>query len=197
MKTSLPPLSLKAGFKIWSDEEDVSIPGESEHLSAVEFLRFTAPGGMENAPQKRKDHLSICSLCQQKWFDISEELSFADDLSEENSSDDWFAGGMLEAAAGQVASALSLKSRCGNFQLNLYPDSSHRGEGMIALEFVGSSGRDIEGKWVTVKDIEGLVLIDGSIRAGRVATISHNFTIMDLQAWSVHVHSGTNNGRSE
>ncbi len=194
MTTSLPPLSLKAGLKIWGKEEGTSVSTQGEHLSGTEFLRFTRPGGMETAPSERKEHLSNCSLCLQRWFEISEEQGFVEDLSEDLSSDDWYSGGMMEAAAGELSSSLTLRSRCGEFQLSLYPDEKKKGEGMITLEYVGSSDRGIEGRWVTVKDIKGFVLLDGAIRVGRIATISRDFNIMDLQAWSVQVHAGGNDG---
>lgn len=193
--TSLPPLSLKRGLKIWSKHEGGSATGA--HLSALELLRYSALNGMNSAPEERKEHLSNCNVCLQKWFDICEEQGFTDELLEGKSSDDWYTGGMMEAAAGETVSALSLISRCGNFQLNIFPDGEKKGEGMITLEYIGSSDRDLEGKWITVKDIQGLVLLDGVMRVGKLATISQDLQTIDLQAWSVHTRSGEDNGLSE
>lgn len=189
--SSLPQLTLKEGLEIWSRNKDVSCAAEGAHFSLDELLRLVEPGAMAKLSEERKEHLSRCSDCLQKWLDMSEEQDFIEDLQDHKTSDDWYSGGMMEAASSELTSAVALKSRCGNFQLGLYPDGSRKGEGMISLEYIGSSGPDVEGKTVTVRDLNGLVLLDGSIRAGRIASISKEFATIDLQAWSVHVHGET------
>lgn len=194
---TLPEISLKEGLKLWSKTKEVSLGHSGEHFSPAELLRAVEAGGMDRLSEERKEHLSLCSDCLQKWLDITEEQGFVEELAEEKSSDDWYSGGMMEAAAGEVRSALSLKSRCGNFQITLYPDEVKRGEGMVSLDYVGSSGPDIEGKTVTVKDMNGLILLESSIRSGRAASFSDKFAIMDLQAWSIHVQGSSDGDTTE
>lgn len=184
----LPQLTLKEGLEIWSRNRDISCSAEGEHFSLNELLGLMEPGSMAKLPTGRKEHLSRCSECLQKWLDMSEEQNFIEELQDHQTSDDWYSGGMMEAASSEVTSSVALESRCGNFQLSLYPDGDKKGEGMISLEYIGSSGPDIEGKRVTVRDRSGSILLDGSMRAGRIASISKEFTTIDLQAWSVHVH---------
>ncbi len=188
MSDTLPPLSLKKGLDVWLNNRDISVTVEGEHFSALEMLHSVRDGGVKNLSEPQKKHLSQCRECLGKWLDLVEEQVFVEEIAEEKTSDDWYAGGMLEAASAQVSSAVVLKSNCGRFQLSLYPDSDKQGAGMITLEFVGNNGDQIEGKWVTVRDLNGEMLLDGSVRAGRLASISDNFDSIDLQKWSVQVH---------
>ena len=189
MTNKFESLSLQEGLEIWGRNRDISVPAEEQHIPAAELLCLAISGGWQAATEDVRHHLSRCSICLENWFAACLEQAKTEKLLSDSASDDWFSGGLLEAAAGAgITSPLQLQSSCGHFRLNLYPDAVKQGAGMVTLEYVGSGEPNPEGRFVVVKDRLGVTFLKGVIRGGRVARLSELFKKIDLQSWSLQVH---------
>ncbi len=192
MTNKIPPISLQEGLEIWARNRDFSVPAGESHIPASELLGLAISGGWQAASEDVRHHLSCCSICLENWFAACREQAKTEKFLTDSASDDWFSGGLLEAAAGDgITSSLQLKSSCGDFRLGLYPDADKPGSGMVTLEYVSSGEPNPEGRFVVVKDRLGVTLLKGVIRNGRMARLSEQFNHIDLQSWSLQVH-GTN-----
>ncbi len=188
MSTKFPSISLRDGLQLWKKHQDISLPADQEHISEIYMYQLATPKGFQQADASLLGHLSHCPLCLERWFDACIEQEHLEELGKKDASDDWYSGGMLEAAATkEISSTLQLKSSCGHFQLSLYPDENQPGQGMITLEYLGTSKKNPEGKEVVIKDRSGHILMEGVLRGGRVARISEHFEKLDLQVWSIQI----------
>ncbi len=186
-------LSLQTCMAIWSDEID-SETVAGIHLTHEQLHEIIRPGGMNRVSPEVLSHLSLCPACQKRWLEYSSSsaeipVSSPNAIQVCEAADDWFTGGLMEAAQGDgVSLPLLLNSRCGHFRLHVYPDKDTDGCGMVVLEHQRLEGeRDPEGCEVEVRDANGHIILSGTMRSGHIAKQSDILDRIDLQTWVVQV----------
>ncbi len=186
MAEKLPKCSFAEGMKIWQEQRLAETSQQGDHLLPAELGKLVAPGGMAAADESQVEHLASCPHCLAKWAAACREGA-AD--SQPVAADDWYTGGMLEAAAsGGEVQRRSLASHCGRFVVRIFPGKGGAGPCMVAIEVtdVGSKN-EVEGSQVTLRDNNGEELIQGKIVAGRLARMVDNVSDFDLHCWSLRV----------
>ncbi|WP_041277697.1 hypothetical protein [Desulfotalea psychrophila] len=184
-----PKMDLRQGMEIW--KEQAQSQADATHLSEEELARAAVHGGLAELDGYLIEHLASCPVCLAKWVAACRDIDMSKDEFAYDTADDWYSGGLLEAAAtsGSRLPAVLL-SRCGNFNLRIFPDEKSTGA-MVALETRNPSatGRS-EGKMVTVQDAEGKIIVEGKIISGRFARMVDNLDGFNLQVWSLMIKQG-------
>lgn len=189
MIEKLPPLSLAEGFKIWAEEMDV---GDKQHLSSLTIKEMAQPGALDGADEDHLEHLALCPECVKKWVVACNEVVFTED----DAADDWYSGGMLEAAATERSgSPITLPSKCGNFEIRLLPDRDSATKYMAVLEVISPRKSEFENSHITINDCEGKLLLEGTVRGARIGRRVEDLDDFDLSSWSMIVRFSRGPGR--
>ena len=187
--------NLESCLQIW--KEVYSGPtkpnGETgDHLSMETLYRMSQPGGIEGSAAEAVTHLSLCPTCLEEWASWRSALAAVEALEndppEEAAHFGITAYGMREAAAtAKPGEPMNLRSSCGRFILGLLPQLDNPEKGMATLEAVSDGNITIEGT-VTVRDRNGLVVLEGRLQGGRLARTCEKLSGIDLSTWTLVVN---------
>jgi len=163
-----------------------------EHLPMEVLYSMAGPGGVERAEDKVLNHLSLCPVCLEEWASWRNALTAVDELDRPEADKDEtipvMAYGMREAAAtAKPDEPLSIRSSCGRFIFGLLPQLDNPEKGMVTLEAVADGDMAVEGRYVTVRDRNGLVVLEGRLRHGRLARTCEKLSEIDLSTWTLVV----------
>jgi len=186
---------LTSSLQIWKEVYSARTEADREaddHLPMEALYRMAGPGGIEKAEDKALNHLSLCPSCLEEWASWRRALTAVDELDRPEASEDEtipvMAYGLREAAAtAKPEEPLSMRSSCGRFIFGLFPRLDNPDKGMITLEAVADGEISVEGRHVTVRDRNGLVLLEGRLRHGRLARTCENLSEIDLTTWTLVV----------
>ncbi len=154
------------------------------HLSEERLYEMAVPGGIEKSAGSSVKHISLCPLCLEKWAAFRKAVHQIESM--ETLGHTAIAGGTREAAADRGPKrAESLLSDCGAFRLNLLPRRDDPEKGMVALELLKDRAKVLEGRRVTVRDRNGVVLLSGRPRQGRLAQLFDRLSDIDVSIWTV------------
>ena len=187
--------ALQPYLKIWKEVYQTRAEpyGKAEsHLPMEELYRMAGPGGVEIADDKALNHLSFCPVCLEEWASWCNALTALDELDRLETGEDEtipvMAWGMREAAATvRPDEPVSIQSSCGRFIFGLLPRLDNQEKGMVTLEAVADGDMSVEGRYVTVRDRNGLVVLEGRLRHGRVARTCEKLSEIDLTTWTLVV----------
>jgi hypothetical protein len=191
MIEKFPPLSLAEGLHIWSDNYESS-PDEV-HLSSQALEELALPGALDSVDEEVLEHLSSCPVCLKKWSAICKKHTVAED----GVADDWYSGGMLEAAASErTGGPITMPSRCGNFEIRLLPDKGSDKKYMAVLEVISSRKTEFENSHISIHDSQGKMLLEGTVTGARLGRMVEDLDSFDLSHWSMIVRFATPPKRS-
>jgi len=164
----------------------------NDHLPMEALYRMAGPGGIEKEGDEALNHLSLCPVCLQEWASWRRALTTVDELDRPEESEDEtipvMAYGMREAAAtAKPEEPINIRSSCGRFIFGLLPQLDNLEKGMVTLEAVADGDMTVEGRYVTVRDRNGLVVLEGRLRHGRLARTCEKLSEIDLTTWTLVV----------
>jgi hypothetical protein len=186
---------LASSLQTWKEVYPVRTEGDrgaDVHLDMEDLYSMAGPGGIEKADDKALNHLSLCPICLEEWASWFRALRAVDELDRPEASEDEtipvMAYGMREAAAtAKPEEPISIRSSCGRFIFGLLPQLDNLEKGMVTLEAVADGDMAVEGRYVTVRDRNGLVILEGRLRHGRLARICEKLSEIDLTTWTLVV----------
>ncbi len=186
---------LASSLQTWKEVYPVRTEGDrgaDVHLDMEDLYSMAGPGGIENADDKALNHLYLCPICLEKWASWCNALTAVDELDRpeagEGETTPVMAYGMREAAAtAKPEEPISIRSSCGRFIFGLLPQLDNLEKGMVTLEAVADGDMAVEGRYVTVRDRNGLVILEGRLRHGRLARICEKLSEIDLTTWTLVV----------
>ncbi|MBW2204379.1 MAG: hypothetical protein JRF52_09860 [Deltaproteobacteria bacterium] len=186
---------LASSLQTWKEVYPVRTEGDrgaDVHLDMEDLYSMAGPGGIEKADDKALNHLSLCPICLEEWASWFRALRAVDELDRPEASEDEtipvMAYGMREAAAtAKPEEPISIRSSCGRFIFGLLPQLDNLEKGMVTLEAVADGDMAVEGRYVTVRDRNGLVVLEGRLRHGRLARICEKLSEIDLTTWTLVV----------
>ncbi len=188
MDTNIP---FHESFKYWNEVYFSDVKTEAEkgrHISTKEIYMMAEYRGIEKCRQELVEHLSLCPACLKKWAEWRMAVNTLENLEKDDLSEqeNLLSYGLLKAAATDGPKGpLSLRSSCGKFTLNLLPQMDDPGKGMITLESTTDGNHDLKERNVTIRDANGLVILDGKFRHGRLARRCDNITDIVLNSWTI------------
>ena len=186
---------LVSSLRIWKEVYSDRTTGDGEigdHLPMKALYAMAGPGGIEKAGDKALNHLSLCPICLEEWASWCRARRAVDELDRSEASEDGtipvMAYGMREAAAtDKPEEPISIRSSCGRFIFGLLPQLDNLEKGMVTLEAVAEGDMAVEGRYVTVRDRNGLVVLEGRLRHGRLARTCEKLSEIDLTTWTLVV----------
>ena len=187
---------LQPYLHIWKEVYPIRTEGEPEaevHLPLETLYSMAGPGGIEKANDKALNHLSLCPICLEEWASWCSALRAVDEVDRPETSEDEtipvMAYGMREAAAtDKPEEPISIRSSCGRFIFGLLPQLDNLEKGMVTLEAVADGDMAVEGRYVTVRDRKGFVVLEGRLRHGRLARTCEKLSEIDLSTWTLVVN---------
>ena len=186
---------LASSLQIWKEVYPVLTEEDREaddHLPMEALYNMAGPGGIEKADDKALNHLSLCPICLEEWASWRNALTAVAELDRPEASEDEpipvMAYGMREAAAtAKPDEPINIRSSCGRFIFGLLPQLDNPEKGMVTLEAVADGDMTVEGRYVTVRDRNGLVVLEGRLRHGRLARTCEKLSEIDLTTWTLVV----------
>ena len=186
---------LASSLQIWKEVYSVLTEEDREaddHLPMEALYRMAGPGGIEKEGDEALNHLSLCPVCLEEWASWRRALTTVDELDRPEASEDEtipvMAYGMREAAAtAKPEEPINIRSSCGRFIFGLLPQLDNLEKGMVTLEAVADGDMTVEGRYVTVRDRNGLVVLEGRLRHGRLARTCEKLSEIDLTTWTLVV----------
>ena len=186
---------LASSLQIWKEVYPVLTEEDREaddHLPMEALYRMAGPGGIEKEGDEALNHLSLCPVCLEEWASWRRALTTVDELDRPEESEDEtipvMAYGMREAAAtAKPEEPINIRSSCGRFIFGLLPQLDNLEKGMVTLEAVADGDMTVEGRYVTVRDRNGLVVLEGRLRHGRLARTCEKLSEIDLTTWTLVV----------
>jgi len=186
---------LASSLQIWKEVYPVLTEEDREaddHLPMEALYNMAGPGGIEKADDKALNHLSLCPICLEEWASWRNALTAVAELDRPEASEDEpipvMAYGMREAAAtAKPDEPINIRSSCGRFIFGLLPQLDNPEKGMVTLEAVTDGDMTVEGRYVTVRDRNGLVVLEGRLRHGRLARTCEKLSEIDLTTWTLVV----------
>jgi len=186
---------LASSLQIWKEVYSVLTEEDREaddHLPMEALYRMAGPGGIEKEGDEALNHLSLCPVCLEEWASWRRALTTVDELDRPEESEDEtipvMAYGMREAAAtAKPEEPINIRSSCGRFIFGLLPQLDNLEKGMVTLEAVADGDMTVEGRYVTVRDRNGLVVLEGRLRHGRLARTCEKLSEIDLTTWTLVV----------
>lgn len=178
-----PKIEFHQLMQIWSEERLLEV-SEEEHLTEYQIVLLSREGGLVEADEELIEHLSMCPYCMQQWLD---SVRLAESTVTSAAADDWFAGGMMEAASseGEVTYPPSV-STCGKFELHMFTGRDDPQKVMVALEVLDVQlQRELEGVQVAVRNDSNVIFLEGRIIAGRLAREVDDSRKLSMASWSV------------
>jgi len=188
-------IKLESCLQLWKEIYSDSAKREGEkggHLSMATLFEMARPSGLEDSAPEAVDHLSLCPLCLEEWASWRRTFTAVDAL-ENIAPEEWehsgvMACGMREAAAtAKPEEAVNIRSSCGRFVFGLLPQLDNPEKGMVTLEVVSDGHMNVEGRYVMVRDRNGLVVLEGRLRYGRLARTCKKLSDIDLTTWTLVV----------
>ncbi len=171
-----------------------SMGAAGAHLSEERLYEMATSGGIEHSEAYSVHHVSLCPLCLEKWAAFRKAVYQIEHM--ESRAYPTMAHGRREAAADRGAKrSESLLSNCGAFRLNLLPRMDDSEKGMVTLELVKDHAKTLEGRFVTVRDRNGVVLLSGMPRQGRLAQPCERLSDFDVSIWTVIGNEQGDNNR--
>ncbi len=171
---------------LWSQTDPVCLPRASQeqekHLDDTTLFKMAQPSGLATAQPNELKHLSGCPLCLQQFAEWHQAMI---DASQKQSRPTIMSYGLRQAAASPgSAEPKNLTSTCGQFILGIYPEVDNPKRGMITLDLApGTQG--LQEKFITIRDANATLLLDGSLHNNRLARIIDNLDEIDLSAWTI------------
>ena len=186
---------LAPSLQIWKEVYSARTTRDGEigdHLGMEALYSIAGPGGIEKADDKALNHLFLCPICLEEWASWRSALTAVGGLDRPEASEDEtmpvMAYGMREAAAtDKPDEPISIRSSCGRFIFGLLPQLDNPENGMVTLEAVADGDMTVEGRYVTVRDRNGLVVLEGRLRHGRLARTCEKLSEIDLTTWTLIV----------
>jgi len=186
---------LASSLQIWKEVYPVLTEEDREaddHLPMEALYNMAGPGGIEKADDKALNHLSLCPICLEEWASWRRALRAVAELDRPEADEDEtipvMAFGMREAAAtAKPDEPINIRSSCGRFIFGLLPQLDNPEKGMVTLEAVADGDMTVEGRYVTVRDRNGLVVLEGRLRHGRLARTCEKLSEIDLTTWTLVV----------
>jgi len=187
--------SLQSFLLIWKEvysERTKPYGEERGHISVEELYQMAKPGGIKSSEVEAVDHLSACPVCLGEWASWRKGLTVIDELEGTEGTEEEglpaMTYGMREAAAtAKPEEPVNVRSSCGRFILGLLPRLDNPEKGMVTLEAVADGEMSVEGRYFTVRDRNGLVLLEGMLRHGRLARTCEKLSDIDLTTWTLVV----------
>lgn len=187
--------ALLSSLRIWKEVYSDRTEREREigdHLPMEDIYSMVGPGGIEKADDGALNHLSLCPICLEEWASWCHARTAVDKLdrpeTDEERTTPVMAYGMREAAAtDKPHEPISIRSSCGRFIFGLLPQLDNLEKGMVTLEAVADGDMAVEGRFVTVRDRNGLVVLEGRLHHGRLARICEKLSEIDLTTWTLVV----------
>lgn len=187
--------TLERPLQIWKEirpgpaEADAAPDG---HISMEMLYRMAGPGGIEESSYDQVAHLSLCSACLERWASWRRAVTAVDELEKgDTDKEDAFpliACGLREAAASlEPKEPVTMRSSCGRFILGLLPRMDNPDKGLVTLEAAADGAMSVEGRRFTVRDRNGLVMLEGRLQHGRLARPCERLRDFDLSAWTLVV----------
>jgi hypothetical protein len=173
---------LKVWKQIYADRMD-SGEFDTEHLSDETLYRAAEHGGIEKAESEAIAHLSLCPICMERWAAWRETVSALEE--DEIEEPPVMSYGFLRAAATHERGPIQSESSCGRFILGLLPEVGAVEKGLITLDVIKEDDTSLEGRYMTVRDRNGRLFLEGRIHRGRLARRCENLTDIDLSNWTV------------
>jgi hypothetical protein len=191
--------TVEAYLQIWKEvqrpvPDEMVSPGG--HLSLEALYRMAGKDGIEEASEIEIDHLSFCSDCLEQWalwrqaIRDAETLDKPEEIMREDGSEILSCGFREAAASSGPGEAFTMRSSCGRFTLGLLPRMDDPDKGLVTLEAVAEGGMSVEGRRFVVRDRNGVVVLDGRIRQGRLARTCDSLRDLDLSAWTLVMDDG-------
>ena len=182
-------INIKNCLHTWNNyyTDDPSLEGE--HLESEVLYKMAAQGGIANSEKYEADHLSMCPKCLNEWAAWRRAISAVEETNEKQEEySDVMAYGLLKAAATEgINEPVTLTSECGRFTLSVFPQVDAPEKGIITLETSENGPYNYEDHFAIVRDLNGLVLLEGKIQNGRLARKFENLNRIDLSTWTVVV----------
>ena len=187
--------ALASSLRIWKEVYSARTTRDGEiddHLSMEALYSMAGPGGIEKEGDEALNHLSLCPICLKEWASWRRALTAVDELDRPEAIEDEtipvMAYGMREAAAtAKPDEPINIRSSCGRFIFGLLPQLDNLEKGMVTLEAVADGDMTVEGRYVTVRDRNGLVVLEGRLRHGRLARTCEKLSEIDLTTWTLVV----------
>lgn len=186
----LPRISLQEGMQL--RKELYSSFSHKEHPGAEILRELAKAGGLAATDEAILDHVSGCPDCMKKWSSLVREETDSAVHKSHEAADDWYSGGLLEAASSEDTNIgpLTLHSSCNQFCLRILPDEALQGTGLITLDILDEKYHPaFEGKRAEVRDAAGTVMLAGGVVGGRTAAFCDSLLDLDCSSWTVGICS--------
>ncbi len=174
-------ISSKQALKVWAKYS----PIPRDHISEEKLYLFSLPGGLQTAATYEIHHLSLCPRCLSTWETLCDlsKSSRADDPGETEKGE-LLSYGLLQAASSTFTEPVYINSRCEKFRLGIFPDNNTPQKAMIVLETTGD-GKLCQGMTASIRDANGLMVMEATIKQGRAASITDHLDTLDLSTCSI------------
>ncbi|CCK78260.1 MULTISPECIES: hypothetical protein [Desulfobacula] len=178
---SIKQISTKQALKIWAEYS----PVHQDHISQEKLYLFSLPGGLQKADNYDIHHLSLCPRCLSAWETLCSlsELSLADD-PDEKQGEEILSYGLLQAASSAFTEPVYINSSCDKFRLGIFPDNDNPQKAMIVLETT-SAGKSCQGMTASIRDANGFMVMEATVKQGRAASITDHLDTLDLSTWTI------------
>lgn len=185
--------TLEAYLEIWKGARSAQLvpdAGKGGHIPLPGLYRMAGEGGIDGASDAEVDHLSLCPDCLARWARWRQAICEAEALdgAEAEAADGpaVLTCGFREAAASWgPGEPVTMRSGCGRFILGLLPQVDDPDKGLVTLEAAADGTLSVEGRRFIVRDRNGVVILDGRLRQGRLARTCERLKDLDLSAWTL------------
>lgn len=186
-------ISSKEALKIWAAYS----PIPRDHISEEKLYLFSLPNGLQTAGNYDIHHLSLCPRCLGAWKTLC-DLSGSSRTHDpgETQGGEILSYGLLQAASSTFTEPVYIKSACKKFRLGIFPEVDNPKKAMIVLETTGD-GTSCQGMTASIRDADGFMVMEATIKQGRAASITDHLDTLDLSTWTVRVSGSTDKGTHE
>jgi len=186
---------LEKPLKIWKETHPTPAePGAAPagHISMEMLYRMAGSGGIEESSDDEVGHLSLCPACLEKWVSWRRAVTAVEEIEKGDAGEEdatpLIACGLREAAASlEPKEPVSMRSSCGRFILGVLPRVDNPDKGLVTIEAAADGAMSVEGRHFTVRDRNGLVVLEGRLHHGRLARPCEKLGDLDLSAWTLVV----------
>lgn len=186
-------ISSKQALKVWAGYS----PIPRDHICQEKLYLFSLPGGLQMADTYDIHHLSLCPRCLSAWETLCDlsGSSRADDPGETEGGE-ILSYGVLQAASSTFTKPVFINSRCEKFRLGIFPDNDTPQKAMIVLETTGD-GKPCQGMTASIRDANGFMVMEATIKQGRAASITDHLDTLDLSTWTIILSGSADKGPHE
>ncbi len=179
--------TIMKAMQIWQSQPEGVVHGTpgGVHLKSDALYRLAECSGLKEASEQELEHLSLCPICLAAWVEWQESLQIL--KMTDSGPAVMMTYGLLKAAAStEWKEPQQLESACGRFLLTVFPELDSPGRGLITLELKAQEqDTAVEGQRLVVRDAEGMVLLAGTLRDGRLAGRNDNLYAIKLASWTI------------